>query len=124
MSIIYSFLWGLGICFLLLLSPIIAGIFGRLVYGVYIGIALGVATWDSTLGFDLPKWPCVILSILVAISISNYNVIKYGQEYAKSPTILNRPSGAMVCYVVFLIIGLVYRLFWVNHKYLTTYNNI
>ena len=42
---------------------------------------------------------------------NNYNVIKYGQEYAKSPTILNRPSGAMVCYVVFLIIGLVYRLF-------------
>ena len=100
---------GLGICFVLWLSPIIAGIFGRLVYGVYIGIALGIASWDSTSGIDLPKWPYVTLSILVAISISNYNA-KYAQEKAMSLA-PERAAFAMVLYVVFLIIGLVYRLF-------------
>jgi hypothetical protein len=109
MSIIYSFLLGLGICFVLLLSPIIAGIFGRLVYGVYIGISLGVASWDSASGIDLPKWPYVILSILAAMSISNFNA-KYAQEKALSRA-PERAAGAMVCYVIFLIIGLVYRLF-------------
>ena len=102
MSIIYSFLLGLGVCFVLWLSPIIAGFFGRLTYGVYIGIALGVASWDSALGFDLPKWPYVILSILGAILISNINA-KYSQEKAISLA-SERAAGSMVWFVIFLVI--------------------
>ena len=109
MSIIYSFLLGLGVCFVLWLSPIIAGFFGRLTYGVYIGIALGVASWDSALGFDLPKWPYVILSILGAILISNINA-KYSQEKAISLA-PERAAGSMVWFVIFLVIGLLYKLF-------------
>ena len=109
MSVIYSFLFGLGICFVLWLSPITAGIFGRLTYGFYIGIALGIASWNSPLGFDLPKWPYLVLSILGAISISNMNA-KYSQK--KATTLApERAAGSMVWFVVFLVMGLVYKLF-------------
>jgi hypothetical protein len=95
MDYIFSILIGVGLSAILLMAPILTGIFGRLPYLPYVALAIYVPFFE----FDVPKWPYIFISMLSA-----YQVFKINDSYARTSAMSIAPEWAARCQTSYFFI--------------------
>ena len=95
---LYSILIGLALSFIMLLTPILTGIFGRLMWPIYVGLGIYVPFLD----LGVPVLPYVLISAFVS-----FQGFKLNNWYSQNEALSSAPEWAARCQVsyLFIVIG-------------------